>query len=144
MWYSVLVDKMVEYTKYIVAVFGVFAFTLFAINIAHAVDPAECAQMGGVVEGSVCVPTAAKTGLSDKPIPQIVVAVAEWLFGIFGAIAIITFVICGFQYVLAVGDDAQAEGAKRCMKWAVVGIALTGMALTIVGLIAKILAGNAP
>ncbi len=123
---------------------GAVIFITFGGSGVHAVDPAECAQMGGVVQGTVCVPTKAKTGLSDTPISQIIVAVAEWIITVFGALAIITFVICGFQYVLSLGDDAQAENAKRCMKWAVVGVAVTGMALVFAGLIAKILAGVGP
>ncbi len=120
---------------------------IFVIGIttkAYAVDAGECARAGGEVIGSVCVPTQNATGLSTTPIPKIITNIANWIVLLFGSIAIIVFVICGFQYLFSVGDDAQAENAKRCMKWAVVGFIVGGLAFVVINLIGKIMTGRTP
>ncbi|HLB50556.1 MAG TPA: hypothetical protein VJL38_00045 [Patescibacteria group bacterium] len=45
-----------------------------------------------------------------------------WFLGIFGFVGIIGFLISGFQYLLAAGDESQLEKAKASMKWSLVGV----------------------
>lgn len=45
-----------------------------------------------------------------------------WFLGIFGFVGIIGFLIAGFQYLLAAGDESQVEKAKVSMKWSLVGV----------------------
>lgn len=77
----------------------------------------------------VCFPTG--TGLSEQPVATIIKTLANWLLAIFGFIAILGFVISGIQYLLAAGDESQAETAKRNMKYAIIGIivALSGFVI---------------
>lgn len=76
----------------------------------------------------VCVPTSQTTGLSDKPVADILLNFMKWLLAIFGVLAIIGFVISGVQYLFSAGDEQMAETAKRNMKYCIIGVivALSG------------------
>lgn len=80
----------------------------------------------GTVKAGVCFPTG--TGLSDQPIADLLMSLTSWVLGIFGFLGIIAFVISGFQYLTATGDETQAETAKRNMQYSIIGIivALSG------------------
>ncbi len=73
-----------------------------------------------------CFPTG--TGLSERPVLEVVTNFANWLLAIFGFIAILGFVISGIQYLTSAGDESQAETAKRNMKYSIIGVivALSG------------------
>ncbi len=106
-----------------------------------APDPATCAAIGGEVQGNVCIPTSGTTGLSDRTPAQIVEAIAMWIVGIFGTIALITFLICGLKYIFAGASASDAEVAKRCMGWAIVGAFIVALSFAIIKTIASILSG---
>lgn len=84
-------------------------------------DPAKFTEYAGV-----CFPI--NTGLSEKPVYDIVKNLLYWILGVFGLLAIIAFVISGVQYLTSAGDEKGVETAKRNMKWSVVGVivALSG------------------
>ncbi|OGI25114.1 MAG: hypothetical protein A3J76_02720 [Candidatus Moranbacteria bacterium RBG_13_45_13] len=46
----------------------------------------------------------------------------KWLLGIFGFLAIISFIISGIMYLTAAGDEDQQKKAKKQMQWSVVGV----------------------
>ena len=78
-------------------------------------DPANFTESGGV-----CFPI--NTGLSDKPVKDIIINLMNWILGVFGFIAIIGFVIAGIMYLTSSGEEEQAKKAKTAMKWAIVGV----------------------
>lgn len=73
----------------------------------------------------VCFP--GNTGLSEATIGDILVNFFGWLFGIFGFLALIAFLISGSQYLIASGDDDMIKTAKRNMKYSIVGV-IVGLA----------------
>lgn len=74
------------------------------------------------------------TGLPDPVggIGEVLMNLMDWLLGIFGMLAVIAFVISGIQYLLAAGDERQAETAKRNMKYSIIGIAVALSAYIII------------
>jgi hypothetical protein len=93
--------------------------------VVPSVLAVEC-KTGFTPEAGVCFPT--DTGLSEKPVYDIIKNLMYWILGIFGLLAIIAFVISGIQYLTSSGEEKSVETAKRNMKWAVVGVvvALSG------------------
>lgn len=117
---------------------------LLAVPALAAPDAGKCAAQGGEIIGTVCVPTQAETGLAATTIPTILVNVANWIVYIYGSIAVAVIMICGFQYLLATGDDSQAESAKRCVKWAVVGMAIVSLSYVFIFTMARLITGEGP
>lgn len=79
--------------------------------------------------GGTCVPTTAAIGLSGGPddatsISSILTSVLNWLLGIIGIISMIMFVVSGFQYLTAGGDEKEVETAKRNIKYSIIGLAI--------------------
>lgn len=106
--------------------------------------------MGTVMENGICIPIG--TGLSrgdtttvstsfgfltisirficaTGPIACVLATFMNWSLSIVGLIAVISFVLAGFQYLLAFGDEKSMEKAKRHVRWSIIGvlIALSGM-----------------
>jgi hypothetical protein len=52
----------------------------------------------------------------------------NWLLGIIGIIALISFIISGLQYFFAAGDERKVEAAKKNLTFSIIGIivALSG------------------
>jgi hypothetical protein len=70
----------------------------------------------------VNIPT--DTGLPGGTIKDILSNLLMWLLGIFGMLALISFIISGVQYLMAAGDDKGMETAKRNMMYSTVGIVI--------------------
>lgn len=60
--------------------------------------------------------------LPHAPILAIVMGITYWLLAILGFIGIIGFVIAGIRYLLAFGNDKDAETAKAAMKYSIYGV----------------------
>ncbi len=90
----------------------------------------------------VCFPKKETTGLSQASVKDILVNLGQWLFGILGVIAVVLFVICGFQYLAAGVDESMAERGKRCMTYSIVGVIIALSALVIIFAIDHLLAGT--
>src|SRR3989344_3355732 len=100
--------------------------------------PVSCPN--GTIKGGVCFPSG--TGLSSMPIEDLLMRVMNWLLGIFGFLAIIAFVISGFQYLVSAGDEGMAETAKRNMQYAAIGILVALSGWVIIMAIDQALSGN--
>lgn len=105
---------------------GVFVAFLFFTTGSALFGAVDCGTMTNV--GGICVPTTASTGLSDKPVLNIVQTFLMWLLGILGFVAILAFVISGMQYLTSAGDEDMIETAKRNIKYSLIGlfVALSG------------------
>ena len=55
----------------------------------------------------------------------------KWLLGIFGVLALISFIISGIQYLTAAGNDDGMKTAKRNMTYSILGVvvALSGFVI---------------
>jgi len=91
--------------------------------------------LGGIVTANcvfasgsgVYIPT--DTGLPAGDIKGVLSNLMNWLLGIFGILAVISFVISGIQYIIAAGDETGMQTAKRNMLYSTMGviIALSGL-----------------
>jgi Kef-type K+ transport system membrane component KefB len=82
------------------------------------------------------------TGLPTSPISSIIGRTMNWLLAMFGMIAVIAFVISGIQYMMAAGDESQAETAKRNMKYSIIGVMVGLAAYVIISAIGCVLGSN--
>ncbi len=94
-------------------------------------------------EGMNCVSGIAipQTGLPNTPIEQILLTFMQWLFGIFGFLAIITFLIAGIQYFMAAGNPDSAKKAKQNIIYSIIGIMVALSGFIIITAISNFLSG---
>ncbi len=87
----------------------------------------------------IYIPTSSEIGLSDKPVKDIVMNFLKWLLTIFGALAIISFVIAGILYLTSVGDKEKAQKAQKAMEASIIGVIVAISALVIIYAVDKAL-----
>lgn len=80
--------------------------------------------------------------LEAGTIPEILSAVAGFLFGIGISIAVIFIIIGGFQFATAGGNPEKISTGKRTITWAAIGIVVLLVAGGIATLIKGILSGG--
>ncbi len=97
----------------------------------------ECT--GETING-ICIP--GDTGLSPLTVPEVITNVMNWLLGILGTIAMLMFVIAGFQYLMAGGDEKNTESAKGNIKYAIIGVAVALLGYTILFTIDMLVTGG--
>ncbi len=71
----------------------------------------------------VSLPTG--TGLSERPLPDILKGLVSWLLLIFGYVAIISFVVTGIMYLMGgsmTGEKKDVSGAKKQLQWSITGV----------------------
>ena len=92
----------------------------FALAMA---GPSFLREIQIIIYGS---PTAViPTNLSAAPtIAEIVTRALSFLLSILGMLAIIGLTVSGIMYLSAMGGTAQAENAKKAMKYSIIGIAV--------------------
>lgn len=66
------------------------------------------------------------------PIVAFILAMLNYATGIMGSIAVILFIIAGFRFMFANGDETKLSEAKEMIKYAVIGLAVTFLAYIIV------------
>lgn len=78
------------------------------------------------------------TGLTKKPLVQIINNITVWLLGIAASLAILFIVVGGIYYVTAAGDERRIDTAKSIITYAIYGIFLVAIAYAIVLTVNKI------
>ncbi|MCK9186574.1 pilin [Candidatus Gracilibacteria bacterium] len=76
-----------------------------------------------------------KTYFSDKtytPIVSLVLKVINYATAIIGTIAMIIFIIAGFMFMIAQGDQTKIDKAKEIFKYAIFGLIITFLSYIIV------------
>ncbi|MDD3487209.1 MAG: TrbC/VirB2 family protein [Candidatus Moranbacteria bacterium] len=81
------------------------------------------------------------TGLPSGTLTSVISNLTNWLLGIFGFLAIISFIISGIMYILAVGDDKAQEKAKKQMRWSIVGVVIGLVGVIIINAVDALLRG---
>ena len=88
----------------------------------------ECPAGYERAASGICLPI---VGLPDpnEGILGVVKNLLNWLLGIFGILALISFIVSGIQYLMSAGDKDMAEKAKKHMKYSIYGVlvALSGL-----------------
>lgn len=70
----------------------------------------------------VALPT--NVGLPGGSLTGVVSNFTNWILGIFGFLAIISFLVSGIMYLLSAGDDKAQEKAKKQMTWSIMGVVI--------------------
>lgn len=78
----------------------------------------------------VALPT--NVGLPSGTLTTVISNLTNWLLGIFGFLAIISFLVSGIMYFLAAGDDKAQEKAKNQMTWSIMGVVIGLVGLIVV------------
>ncbi len=90
---------------------------------------------------TVSVPIASVT---DKPINQVVGLIQKiggWLLLIAGALAVVFLVIGGIRYLASAGNSSQAEGAKKTIIYALIGLVIIVISAFAVNLVISLFTG---
>lgn len=83
------------------------------------------------------------TSSSDNlvnPIPynspqDLLIAIAKYLMGIIGIVAVVMIIYGGFRMVVSAGNTEQVEKARSTLTWAVAGFALALLAYSIIAIV---------
>lgn len=116
----------------------VFLIGLFFILPAVQAAASDC-DGKSVVE---CIPTTVTTGLSSKPVKDILVNLLNWLLQIVGIIAIMGFVVSGIMYLVSAGNEEMIKNAKKYMLYCLVGVAVVLASFVVIKTIDAILNAN--
>ncbi|MFA5926185.1 MAG: hypothetical protein WC831_04580 [Parcubacteria group bacterium] len=81
-------------------------------------------------------------GLPSKGLPDIIEGLVKWLLGVFGFLAILSFIISGAMYFFSAGDDAAMKKAKNQMKWSIIGVVVGLMGYVAIAAVDSALRGN--
>ncbi|MCX6766985.1 MAG: pilin [Candidatus Moranbacteria bacterium] len=91
-------------------------------------------------KADVALPT--NVGLPGGTLTNIISNFTNWILGIFGFLAIISFVVSGIMYFLAAGDDKAQEKAKNQMTWSIMGVVIGLAGLIVVYAVDTFLRGT--
>jgi hypothetical protein len=69
---------------------------------------------------------AGATGLPNPAggLKAVLMRVLNWMLGIFGALALLAFVISGIMYLTAAGETTRIDKAKTAMTWSIIGVVI--------------------
>lgn len=81
------------------------------------------------------------TGLTTRPVKDIINSIINWLLGISAGLAVLFIILGGIYYVTAAGDDSKIETGKKMITYAVLGLFLVGISYAIVKAISDIIGG---
>lgn len=71
-------------------------------------------------------------------IPQVIDNLRNWIIGLLAGLATLFLTIGGMRYLMAGGDPAEVEAAKRALRAAALGYALALLAPVIVSVLKSI------
>lgn len=93
------------------------------------------------VQAEITIPTG--TGLPDPAdgIIGVLINFTSWLLTIFLILAVLSFVITGIMYILAMGDgrSQNLENAKQNVKFSIIAVAIVGASYIIIQFIDDLL-----
>jgi len=96
--------------------------------------------MALAAKADVALPTS--VGLPSGTLTTVISNLTNWLLGIFGFLAIISFLVSGIMYFLAAGDDKAQEKAKNQMTWSIMGVVIGLVGLIVVYAVDALLRGT--
>jgi len=112
--------------KYFIASFVSGIIALFFVVFSASAD--------------VALPT--NVGLPSGNLTSVIANLTNWLLGIFGFVAIISFLVSGLMYFLAAGDDKAEEKAKNQMIWSITGVVIGLIGLVVIYAVDMLLNGG--
>lgn len=91
---------------------------------------------------SAAVPLPTGVGLPSGDLTTVVSNLTRWILGIFGFLAIISFLVSGIMYFLSAGDDKAQEKAKNQMTWSIMGVVIGLVGLIVIYAVDALLRGT--
>jgi hypothetical protein len=119
--------------------YGVLAVVLAAPMLVQAADN----KFGTVPSGDPYSTVASNGGMTQDSIGKILTTIMNWVLGILGVGAIISFVIAGILYLTAAGDESKTEKAKGMMTYAIVAVVVALVGYVVINTVAGLLGGAA-
>lgn len=102
-----------------------FALIGFALAVAAPSILKEIMNLANGGEGS----TDNNVISQATDIKDILAGIMRWVISLVGVIAIIGFVISGFNFIVAGGDTGRADKARKGLMYSIIGVVVAGMAL---------------
>ncbi|MEI6649939.1 MAG: hypothetical protein WCL23_00715 [Candidatus Moraniibacteriota bacterium] len=93
--------------------------------------------------GTAYTTVSQNAGMTKSSIGQMLVNVMNWLMMLLGIGAIISFVIAGILYLVAGGDEAKTDNAKKMMVYAIIAIVVALVGYVAVNTITNLTGSNA-
>jgi hypothetical protein len=87
------------------------------------------------------VPLPTNVGLPAGNLTDVIKNLTTWLLGIFGFLAIISFLVSGIMYFFSAGDDKAQEKAKNQMTWSIMGVVVGLVGLVVIYAVDSLLRG---
>jgi hypothetical protein len=81
-------------------------------------------------------------GLPAGSVFGIIQNILFWLTAIIGIVAIIGFIISGILYLVASGDETQAEKAKKAMTYSIIGVIVGLSGFVVLQAVSYMLSGS--
>jgi len=78
------------------------------------------------------------------PIADVLNRVLMWLLGIFGLLAIISFIVAGVLYFTAQGEQQRIDRAKKAVIYGIMGVVVGLIGLVVIRVIDTLLRGSTP
>ena len=88
------------------------------------------------------IPLPKNVGLPQGTLAGVISNFTNWILGIFGFLAIISFIVSGVLYFLSAGDDKQQEKAKKQMQWSIIGVVIGLVGLVVIYAVDFLLRGT--
>jgi len=85
--------------------------------------------------GTVCFPSNLPGAARDISLENVITNVINWGLGVAGTVAVLMFVVGGFLYVTASGDEKRIERGKSVVRSSITGIIIILLAAIIVNTI---------
>jgi len=82
-------------------------------------------------------------GVPNRDIFTIMKDFIKYALYAIGLLGVIMFIVAGFQYLTAAGDDTKIATAKRSMTYAIVGLGVAILGLVAIRIVDMIIAGSA-
>lgn len=115
-----------------------YGLTVLALSVPISVF----AKYGTVPDtGDSYATVAGNAGMTQDSIGFILRTVMEWLLGILGLGAIISFVIAGFLYLTAAGDESKTEQSKNLMKFAIAAVVVALVGYIVINTVVSLIGG---
>ena len=112
------------------------SLTLSVLLPSTVANAAIACGQGQIYDGTACV-----TQISVGPLPQVstdsseIAIVLDVLFGLIGAISLLIITIAGFRYIVSRGEPQEIAKAKNAILYAIIGLVVAILAVTIVNFV---------
>ena len=110
---------------------SLFLIVVAFISLSQPVSAQNAFQLGINNAGAA----AAKGGLFQGKIADVLVTVIKFFLSLIGLIAVAAIIYGGFLYVTAIGDEKKSERAKEVIIYAVIGLIVIGAAALITNVV---------